>query len=206
MLCVVGVVVSSFRALRHKTKAYQFCFILANERETDLNSGCDWSVPGGVGDCERRRIVACRSSRDFCYVASMDEPKNAAGTSIGTDEAIEALLDRLAQKTADRVLKHLEDKVLLRPRLLNYRQAAKYLGFDPTGKVDPASPLRQRKQKGQLPDDCSFYFGGTLVWDAEALDSWIDSEVKAHRPRSRTRSAERKSHRSGTLTSGKKTE
>lgn len=131
----------------------------------------------------------------------MEESNPTSRMHLGSGEMLDEILDRLARKTAAMVVERLEGKVLLRPRLLNYKQAAKYLGFDPTGKVDPASPLRQRKQKGQLPDNCSFYFGGTLVWDAEALDKWIGAEVKAHQPRSR-RSSKKNARQTLTPTSG----
>jgi len=114
----------------------------------------------------------------------MDESKHAAGSPPGSEEAIEALLDRLAQKTAALVLQRLEKRLLLRPKLLDYTEAAKYLGFYSADAKVPESPLRQRKK--QFPDDCFIEIGNALRWDVEALDKWIDAE-KARQSAARKR-------------------
>lgn len=105
----------------------------------------------------------------------MEESKKA--TTISTDDAVRALLDELAKKTAKLVIANLEGNLLLRPRLLNYEQAAKYLGFVTADRSGPSvSALRQRKMEGQFPEECSITIGKAVRWDVEALDRWIDSK------------------------------
>ena len=103
----------------------------------------------------------------------MEKPKPT--TTFSTEDAVGALLNEVAERTAKLVIKRLEGNILLRPRLLNYEQAAKYLGFVTADGSGPSvSALRQRK--GQFPDECFITIGKAVRWDVEALDKWIDSK------------------------------
>ena len=89
------------------------------------------------------------------------------------DKAFEVLLAELADRTAKLVIERLESKVMLRPRLLDYEQAASYLGFLTADGKPSVSALRQRKAENQFSDDCFITIGKAVRWDLEALDKWI---------------------------------
>jgi hypothetical protein len=91
-------------------------------------------------------------------------PKSAP--SIGSHA--EELIDQIASKVAMFVIERLEGRVLLRPRWLNYGQAAAYLGFQSD------SALRQRKN--QFSSACYTTIGKTLRWDVDELDRWLNSK------------------------------
>ena len=86
----------------------------------------------------------------------------------GISSAAEALMNQMASKIAALVMDKLEGRILLRPRWLNYEQAAAYLGFQSD------SALRQRKN--QFPSACYTTIGKTLRWDVDELDRWLDSK------------------------------
>lgn len=103
----------------------------------------------------------------LCYVPYMETstvPKSVP--SLGP--AAETLIDQIASRIATLVTEKLEGRALLRPRWLNYGQAATYLGFQSD------SALRQRKN--QFPSDCYTTIGKTLRWDVDELDKWLDSK------------------------------
>ncbi len=87
-----------------------------------------------------------------------------------------AMIDQLAIRVAKLIIDDLNERVLLRPRLLTYAQAANYLGFLTPEGTPSISALRQRK--GQFPEDCHINIGKALRWDVEALDRWIQSQIK----------------------------
>src|SRR5258708_5394122 len=97
------------------------------------------------------------------------------------DDSVKMLLDELAERTAKLVMEKLEGKVLLRPRLLNYEQAAAYLGFLTIDGKPSKSALRQRKAEGQFSDECSITIGNAVRWDVQALDKWVDSKKPGKR-------------------------
>ena len=96
-------------------------------------------------------------------------------------DAFGPLLDELARRVAKVVLAELEDK-LFRPRLLNGKQAAWYLGIEGS---DPAQVLRQRKGEKHFSDTCWIKMGRSTMWDVDALDKWIDSK-KSRVPRAKS--------------------
>jgi len=88
-------------------------------------------------------------------------------------------MNEIASKIATLVIEKLEGKALLRPRWLNYEQAAAYLGFVTAEGKPSVSALRQRKD--QFPEDCHQTIGKAVRWDVEALDSWLVSKKPKRR-------------------------
>jgi hypothetical protein len=86
-------------------------------------------------------------------------------------DAFGPLLDEFARKVAKAVVEELEGKTLIRPALLNYRQAAKYLAFS-TGDGEPSeTAIRQRKW--QIPEHCTMKIGHSVRFIVDELDRWI---------------------------------
>jgi hypothetical protein len=77
------------------------------------------------------------------------------------------LIMAIARETAKLVLAGLRQESPSR-RWADTNDAAERLGITTTA-------LRQRKSSGQIPDDCFVKMEGSVRWDLEALDRWMES-------------------------------
>lgn len=87
----------------------------------------------------------------------------------------EPLIEQLARRTAAIAAKIVLDELQRNPvksRWTDTKGAAKHLGWT-------ATALAQRKSAGQIPDDCYTKVGGSVRWDLDALDQWLESLKEA---------------------------
>ena len=84
----------------------------------------------------------------------------------GSDARVDfnAILDIIAERIADKVLRHSETTNPLRPRLLTVAQAAVYLGRTETS-------IRHMASRGVLP---TVRGDERIQFDIQDLDRWID--------------------------------
>ena len=84
-------------------------------------------------------------------------------------------IDTLAAAVADQVIAKLSPQSAgaTQKRLLSTEEAASYLG------LPSSSSLRQRKCAGQVPDFAFVKMGGSVLYDRQGLDKWIDEMKEA---------------------------
>jgi hypothetical protein len=81
----------------------------------------------------------------------------------------EPMIEEVSRRTAIKVLDELRRNPIARPKWTDTEGAAHYLDLTVTA-------LRQRKQSGQIPDDCYTKLGTSVRWDLDALDRWMESQ------------------------------